>query len=176
MIKFKKKNGEKGNWFSFQGLTGISVWITFCNELFVTWFACLQLEILWGTICLFVVKEVISFFFVLRAVIQTGYQSHWWDMAKKAAFSAPGAGSRKEGRKTDWVVLKKASWRDIDIDGLVTKKPNWIFKSSLLALTLKPKLIYLHRLLNVLKNKTDKTVLNLEQYLYGQLSCTLCIS
>lgn len=71
-------------------------------------------------------------FFVLRAVIQTGYQSHWWDMAKKAAFSAPGAGSRKEGRKTDWVVLKKASWWDIDMMDLWPRNQTGYLKAPYL--------------------------------------------
>lgn len=157
-------------------MTGISVWITFCNGLFVTWFAWLQLEILWGTICLFVVKEVISFFFVLRAVIQTGYQSHWWDMAKKAAFSAPGAGSRKEGRKTDWVVLKKASWWDIDMMDLWPRNQTGYLKAPYLLWHWNQSWFICTGCLMFKKKKTDKTVLNLEQYLYGQLSCTLCIS
>ena len=101
MIKFKKKNGEKGNWFSFQGLTGISVWITFCNELFVTWFACLQLEILWGTICLFVVKEVISFFlsFVLWSRLVTRVTDETWQR-KLLSLHLEQAAERRAGKQT----------------------------------------------------------------------------
>ena len=97
---------------------------------------------------------------------------------KESCFLCTWSRQQKGGQENRLGCFEKSIMTRHWHDGLVTKKPNWIFKSSLLALTLKPKLIYLHRLLNVLKKKkkTDKTVLNLEQYLYGQLSCTLCIS
>lgn len=154
MIKHKN-NGEKGNWFLFPCLTVKSVWKIFCNELFVMWFACLQTDIMWGTLAYSLLKSdfFLSFLFhdfVLCAVIETGHQGHLMRHCEEICFSMPGAGSRREGRKRLGCsgknkIIMTRYWHD----RLVTKKPNWILKSSLLVLTLKPKLTYLHRLLNV---------------------------
>lgn len=160
-LKKKKKNGEKGNWFSFQCWTAKSVWITFCNELSVTWFACLQLEILWGTFVYLLLRKWFFLSYVLWSRLVTRVTDETW---QRELLLRAWSGQQENRLGCFEKSIMTRCWHD----GLVTKKPNWIFKSSLLALTLKPKLIYLHRLLNVLKKKTDKTVLNLEQYLYGQ--------
>ena len=142
-----KKNGEKGNWFSFKCLTVKSVWITFYSKLFVIWFACLQLEITWSTFIYLLLKTWLFFLsYVLwsRQVTRVTTDEAPQRTAPPCLEQTVGW---RAGKQTGlfWKIIMTRSWHN----ELATKKPNWISKSSLLALTLKPKLIYLHMLLNV---------------------------
>jgi hypothetical protein len=130
-----KKNGEKGTWFSFPCLTVKSVWITFCNELSVTWFACLQLEIMWGTLVNLLRKWffLVLFFVFLSFVL-------WSRLVTRVTYEAPQrdlllrAWSRQQegGQETDWVVLEISSRWHVDMIDLWPRSQTGYLKAPYL--------------------------------------------